>query len=218
MRYVARLQGHGSEKERGGEERGEDISSPGACSSIFPSSGVPLASGVPPSGAVVPPGSGPYERVTHAFLFHTRLVGLRVRTCVPRRGPFKRTCGNLPSWRELAPRDTSRVKRIFPWFLVPEAHLLPLHSHSSAYPPPCNRKLHRTNSRKCTYVRTYVSSASARSLSSEERLNTKIRLASVLFFFLLNFAFRGSRGRSISRQKCSHTFLESCFRSDCART
>ena len=83
------------EREGGGrEEKGEDISSPGAYSSIFPSSGSPSERRAP-SGAVVPPGSGPYERVTHAFLFHTRLVGLRVRTCVPRRGPFNRTCGNL---------------------------------------------------------------------------------------------------------------------------
>lgn len=80
------------EKERS-RRGGEDISSPGAYSLIFPSSHSPSHHRTP-SGAVVPLGSGPYERVTHAFLFHTRSVGLRVRTCVPHRGPFKCTCGN----------------------------------------------------------------------------------------------------------------------------
>lgn len=55
-----------------------------------------------PSGAVAALGSGPYERVTHAFSFHTRSVGLRARmhvrtharTCALRLGPFKCTCGN----------------------------------------------------------------------------------------------------------------------------
>lgn len=90
LRKVERERRIGKERSRRG---GEDISSPGAYSSIFPSSRSPSRRRTP-SGAVVPLGSGPYERVTHAFLFHTRSVGLRVRTCVPHRGPFKCTCEN----------------------------------------------------------------------------------------------------------------------------
>lgn len=109
-RKVERERGMERERERGRRGRGkrEDISSPGAYSSIFPSSRSPSHRRTP-SGAVVPLGSGPYERVTHAFLFHTRSVGLRVRTCVPCRGPFKCTCGNpcfecaCPCVREFAP-------------------------------------------------------------------------------------------------------------------
>lgn len=103
LRKVERERRIGKERSRRG---GEDISSPGAYSSIFPSSRSPSHRRTP-SGAVVPLGSGPYERVTHAFLFHTRSVGLRVRTCVPHRGPFKCTCEN-PCLECACPFENSR--------------------------------------------------------------------------------------------------------------